>query len=1053
MPRSPIRQGRRPRSVTRPQLELMEARQLLATIVVTGTGDSIANDGIVTLREAITAANTNAASGDATAGDAGLDTIAFDIPGDGLQTITVQSQLPTITDPVKIDGYTQHGASANTLATGNDAVLRIEVDGPGSGGDITGFTFDAADSTIRGLVLDRFTIGIIADSDRNVIAGNFIGVNAQGVEGQDNVLYYGIKVISGAGNVVGGTSAAARNVVSGSIYQNISVSGINTADGTPVPSAPSATLIQGNYIGTTAAGTDSVDVAGQSQGVGIFLVSNDGTVIGGPGALARNVISGNTNGIFSLSFTTNLTIQGNFIGVDATGSVALENSGDGIDLTNANVPDDTVLIGGTTAGAGNVISGNGYKGVYVNAYHLVFQGNLVGTSASGTAVIGNAATGVEITGGDSRFGPNNDLIGGTSAAARNVIAGSTGSGILFEASGDGTRLVQGNFIGTLADGTTPAGNLGFGIVSTTRVAIGGAAAGAGNVIANNSGGGVSVGDSDVPYPTGISILGNSIYNNALVEIALLQLFTYPNDPGDTDVGANNYQNYPLVNSAVLTAGGATISGSLNSQPLTAYTIEFFSNVSLDPTAANGRQTFLGRTMATTGATGDVSFTANVDAPPAGESIITATATDPDGNTSPFTVDPAVLSTPAASADLAVTVSGAPDPVNAGDNLTYTITVTNDGPDAASSLSLVDDVPAGTTFVSFTAPAGWAPSTPGAGGTGSVSATADALPSGDHATFTLVVRVGPGAAEGATIVDSASISSSPSTDTDSDNDTDGATTTVAAATTEPPPMADLEVTQSTPAGTATVGQGAVTFTITVTNHGPAPASNAKLIETLPVLASFDSATGGATPSDGKLTFPLGDLASGAKLTFTVIVRPSLAGILTASATASATETDPTVANNTATASASAVDPVTIPPPPATFIDGPHIVKVKRFGIHTMPTTLVLTFDSPLGPSAARNVKNYQITDPKGASIAIRSAVYDAAAHTVTLRPSQRISIHHPYKLLIRGTGPDGLSDGAGHQLDSKGIGQPGSNYATRLTWRNLILPRWFHAAKTTASRDH
>ena len=120
---------------------------------------------------------------------------------------------------------------------------------------------------------------------------------------------------------------------------------------------------------------------------------------------------------------------------------------------------------------------------------------------------------------------------------------------------------------------------------------------------------------------------------------------------------------------------------------------------------------------------------------------------------------------------------------------------------------------------------------------------------------------------------------------------------------------------------------------------------------------------------------------------------------------------------------------------------------------MPTTVVLTFDGPLGVAAARNVKNYRITDPDGARIAIRSAVYDAAAHTVTLRPSQRISIHHPYKLVIRGTGPDGLSDGASHLLDGQGTGRPGSDYATRLTWRNLVLPAWYRPAKTSATRGH
>ena len=204
-------------------------------------------------------------------------------------------------------------------------------------------------------------------------------------------------------------------------------------------------------------------------------------------------------------------------------------------------------------------------------------------------------------------------------------------------------------------------------------------------------------------------------------------------------------------------------------------------------------------------------------------------------------------------------------------MTYTITVTDDGPDAASGVGLVDDIPAGTTFVSFTAPAGWASSTPAVGGTGTVSATADALASEATAVFTLVVRVDPAAADGSTIADSASISTGQSTDTDTDNDTDTATTTVAADA-PPPATADLEVTQSASPGTAIVGTDDVTFTITVTNRGPASASDATLTEALPAGSAFVSATGGATPAEGTLTFPLGDLATGASLTFTIVVRP-------------------------------------------------------------------------------------------------------------------------------------------------------------------------------------
>src|SRR5215472_1782385 len=97
------------------QVEVMEDRRLLTTITVTGTGDTIANDGVITLREAITAANTDAASGDAPAGSPGLDMIAFDIPGAGPHTITLTSPLPTITEAVTINGQTQPGFAGTPL--------------------------------------------------------------------------------------------------------------------------------------------------------------------------------------------------------------------------------------------------------------------------------------------------------------------------------------------------------------------------------------------------------------------------------------------------------------------------------------------------------------------------------------------------------------------------------------------------------------------------------------------------------------------------------------------------------------------------------------------------------------------------------------------------------------------------------------------------------------------------------------------------------------------------------------------------------------------------
>jgi hypothetical protein len=152
--------GRGGRRFRLQSVEALEERSLLSTITVTGTGDTIANDGVVTLREAITAANTNAApSGDTTPGDPGPDTIAFDIPGTGVQTIHLASALPTITEPVVVDGYTQPGSSKNTLEGGENAVLLIELNGGNSA--IDGLTIAAGGSTVRGLVINRLSSPVV----------------------------------------------------------------------------------------------------------------------------------------------------------------------------------------------------------------------------------------------------------------------------------------------------------------------------------------------------------------------------------------------------------------------------------------------------------------------------------------------------------------------------------------------------------------------------------------------------------------------------------------------------------------------------------------------------------------------------------------------------------------------------------------------------------------------------------------------------------------------------------------------------------------------------
>ena len=119
------------------------------------------------------------------------------------------------------------------------------------------------------------------------------------------------------------------------------------------------------------------------------------------------------------------------------------------------------------------------------------------------------------------------------------------------------------------------------------------------------------------------------------------------------------------------------------------------------------------------------------------------------------------------------------------------------------------------------------------------------------------------------------------------------------------------------------------------------------------------------------------------------------------------------------------------------DGPTVVALHAFGIHMQQTVLVLTFHDGLDPTSAQYLRNYKLVDPAGHPISIASAVYDAAANTVTLRPRTRIDLHNTYHLTVIGKFARGVTD-ARDAAGRRDRGQPGSNYTTTLTWRNVVL---------------
>jgi len=391
-----------------------------AVITVSGTGDTIATDGSATLREAITSINnqvdvnvdvtTNRVGAYASAVGGIPDVINFNIPGAGVQTISPTGSEPTIIMPLTINGYSQSVASVNTLVNSDNAVILIRLDGAGAGAGVDGLTLGAGSggSIIKGLDITNFAgNGIVVQSNGNSILGNFVGVDPTGTTRMPNGTFPnsgdGIRVVNASNNQIGSTALADRNISSGNAIDGIHVLGTLVTPAT-------GNIIQGNFVGVAADGISSVGLRtepapapGTPEGNNLFGIEISGanlTTVGGTAAGARNVVGFNGDGIDVNNGAQQNVIQGNFCGVGADGVTHVANLLHGIALRSSNgygpplgpaqVNEPGVSsnnIGGTAAGAGNLVEFNGVGGIAV-------FGNPV--SASGQPNVSNAILGNSI---------------------------------------------------------------------------------------------------------------------------------------------------------------------------------------------------------------------------------------------------------------------------------------------------------------------------------------------------------------------------------------------------------------------------------------------------------------------------------------------------------------------------------------------------------------------------------------------------------------------------------------------------------------------------------
>ncbi len=601
-----------------PLMLALAAPLFAATIAVNSLADTTANDGVCTLREAIIAANTNAISGAAVgecaAGTAGLNVITFSVAG----TMQPSSSMPNIVTPIHINGYTAPNAAKNTLplSGGTNAQLKVEIDGFNAG---VAPAFKLVGSAASGSIIE----GLVINNSANPACCAQMGVYVSGVNGA------------------------------------------------------ATTIIRGNFFGTDITGTTARSKG--SPNVYIDSVTANLVIGSSAGVLddsARNLISGSWNaGVVASGNMTNLTIRGNLIGSNATGTAKIGNQ---IGIQLADVTNGVV--------ADNLVSGNSADGIRLIQRNTAVSitRNLIGTNALGSGSMPNTSSGLFIFDRSNAAPFTIDNID----VAHNVVANNTCGGV-----GCSGGIVVGiaNSLNTIVG------------VRLTR-----------NLVYANKGQQI-----DLATPNGAS---NYVFGLTA------------NDLGDADGGPgapNNLQNFPVLSPATGNGSNISIPYAFNSEASKIFTLEFFQAGACDASGHGGANVYLGNATVSTDGSGNASGTVAF-ASVLTTGVVSATATNVVNGTSELSACAPLSSSAANVAPLIA--SAMPTSGTVGTAYTFQVVATGSAPISYSVGS--GSLPPGVMLDATSGLLSGMPTTPGTFN-GTIVASNGTLPNASQA-FSIVI---------------------------------------------------------------------------------------------------------------------------------------------------------------------------------------------------------------------------------------------------------------------------------------------------------------------------